>query len=125
LERFNGKYAQPEKAQSDANQNQHNWRRFTHAIRFLYGLAFLAFGPWESFQFSGLGPVLMCSSHSQHSPAEPTNARRQSQPAVPGGCNEVKVDKPPTTQSGQHQRYNQIDRATDRSHDAMSERIAS
>ena len=32
----------------------------THgAIRFLCGLAFLALGPWELFQFSGLGPVLM------------------------------------------------------------------
>jgi hypothetical protein len=73
LERFNAKYAQPEKAQSNANQNQHNWRRLTHgAIRFLCGLAFLALGPWELFQFSGLGPVLMCSSHSQYSPAEPT-----------------------------------------------------
>jgi hypothetical protein len=32
LQRFNAKYAQPEKSQSNANQKQHNWRWFTHAV---------------------------------------------------------------------------------------------
>jgi len=31
LQRSNAKYAQPEKTQSNADQNQHNWRWFTHA----------------------------------------------------------------------------------------------
>jgi hypothetical protein len=31
MQRFNAKYAQPEKSQSNANQKQHNWRWFTHA----------------------------------------------------------------------------------------------
>ena len=39
------------KAQSNADQNQHNWRWFTHAaIRFLYGLA-------SAGRFSPLGPL--------------------------------------------------------------------
>ena len=29
-------------------------------------------GPRALFHFSGLGPALMCSSHSQYSPAAPT-----------------------------------------------------
>ena len=44
-------------------------------------------------QISSLGPTLMCSSHSQYSPASAYYARCQSHPSVP--CrNEVKIDKP-------------------------------
>jgi hypothetical protein len=50
-------------------------------------------GPRALFHFSGLGPALMCSSHSQYSPAA-DYARCQSHPAVRRGRKEVKVEKP-------------------------------